>query len=345
MLRLILNIPHLIHAVFRSRSELAIENLALRQQLAVLKAKGSRPRLNLLDRVFWISLRRLWPKWADALIIVKPETVVRWHRAGFKAFWRWKSRRLGRPTTEPEIRELIRRMASENLTWGAPRIHAELQKLGFTVSERTVSRYMPKRPAEPEVIERWKAFLRNHRECIAAMDFFTVPTVTFQVLYVLVFICHARRQILHFNVSAYPGTEWIIQQLREAFPYDTAPRYFIFDRDSKFGKSVVTAMKAMGIKPSRTAFRSPWQNGVVEWWIGSVRRELLNHVVILNEPHLRRLLTSYVTYYHADRTDLGLQKDTPLGRSMTPKPSQKAKLVSLPRVGGLHHRYEWRDAA
>ncbi len=206
MSRLILNIPHLIRAVFRSRAELAIENLALRQQLAVLKARKPRPRLNFMDRVFWISLRCLWPKWADALVIVKPESVVRWHRAGFRAFWRWKSRRLGRPTTEREIRELIRRMASENLTWGAPRIHAELQKLGFSVSERTVSRYMPKRPVEPEVIERWKAFLRNHRACIAAMDFFTVPTVTFQVLYVLIFIRHARRQVLHFNVSAYPGT-------------------------------------------------------------------------------------------------------------------------------------------
>ena len=177
------------------------------------------------------------------------------------------------------------------------------------------------------------------------MDFFTVPTATFQVLYVLIFICHARRRILHFNVSAYPGTEWIIQQLREAFPYDTAPRYLIFDRDDKFSQSVLTAMKAMGIKPSRTAFRSPWQNGVVERWIGSVRRELLNHVVILNEPHQRRLLNDYVTYYHADRTHLGLQKDTPLGRPTMPKPSEDAKLVSLSRVGGLHHRYEWYDAA
>jgi transposase InsO family protein len=231
------------------------------------------------------------------------------------------------------------------LTWGAPRIHAELQKLGYTVSERTVSRYMPKRRAEPEVIERWKVFLRNHRECIAAMDFFTVPTATFRVLYVLIFIHHARRQILHFNVSAYPGTEWIIQQLREAFPYDTAPRYLIFDGDGKFGQSVVTAMKSMGIKPSRTAFRSPWQNGVVERWIGSVRRELLNRVVVLNEPHLRRLLRDYLSYYHVDRTHLGLQKDTPLHRPTIAKPDQNAKLVSLPRLGGLHHRYEWRKAA
>ena len=291
MLRLILNVFHLIRAIFRSRSGLAIENLALRQQLAVLKARGPRPRLTLIDRVFWISLRRLWSKWADALVIVKPETVVRWHRAGFKAFWRWKSGRLGRP-------------------------------------------------AEPEVIERWKVFLRNHREGIAAMDFFTVPTATFQVLYVLIFIRHARRQILHFNVSAHPGTEWIIQQLREAFPYDMAPRYLIFDRDDKFGQLVVTAMKSMGIKPSRTTFRSPWQKVVVERWIGTVRRELLNHVVILNELHLRRLLRDYVSYYHADRTHLGLQKEMSFGErqqegstdSIRGKPAKEGELAPQPNA-------------
>jgi transposase InsO family protein len=345
MLRLIVIVFHAVRALFRSRSELAFENLALRQQVAVLKAKRSRPRLSIMDRAFWVALRRVWPKWTDALIIVEPETVVRWHRAGFKVFWRWKSRRIGRPGTEREIRELIRRIASENSTWGAPRVHAELQKLGFTVSERTVSRYMPKRPTDPNAIERWKVFLRNHRHGIAAMDFFTVPTVTFNVLYILFVIHHARRQILHFNVTAHPASEWVVQQLREAFPYETAPRYLIFDRDGKFGPSVVAAIKTMGIKPSRTAFRSPWQNGVAERWIGSVRREMLNHVVVLNENHLRRLLHDYVTYYRVDRTHLGLRKDSPLSRPLTPKPSQKAKVVSLPRVGGLHHRYKWREVA
>jgi transposase InsO family protein len=204
---------------------------------------------------------------------------------------------------------------------------------------------MPKRPAEPDVIERWKIFLRNHRHGTAAMDFFTVPTVTFNVLYILFVIHHARRQILHFNVTTHPASEWVVQQLREAFPYEAAPRYLIFDRDGKYGPSVVAAIKAMGIKPSRTAFRSPWQNGVAERWIGLVRREMLNQVVVFNERHLRRLLRDYVTYYRVDRTHLGLRKDSPSGRPLTPKPSQKAKVVSLPRIGGLHHRYKWREAA
>ena len=208
-----------------------------------------------------------------------------------------------------------------------------------------MSRYMPKRPTDPNAIERWKVFLRNHRHGIAAMDFFTVPTVTFNVLYILFVIHHARRQLLPFNVTAPPASEWVVQQLREAFPYETAPRYLIFDRDGKFGPSVVAAIKTMGIKPSRTAFRSPWQNGVAERWIGSVRREMLNHVVVLNESHLRRLLHDYVTYSRVDRTHLGLRKDSPLSRPLTPKPSQKAKVVSLPRVGGLHHRYKWREVA
>ena len=334
-----------IRALFRSRTELVIENLALRQQLAVLKAKRPRPHLTGIHRAFWILLRRVWSGWADTLIIVKPDTVVRWHRTGFKAYWRWKSRPVGRPTADREVPDLIRRMARENITWGAPRVHAELLKLGFTVSERTVSRYMPKRPAGPDAIERWKSFLRNHRECIAAMDFFTVPTATFRVLYVLFVIHHARRQVLHFNLTAHPASEWVLQQLREAFPYDTAPRYVIFDRDAKFGRPVIAAMKAMDIQPSQTALRSPWQNGVAERWVGSCRRELLDHVVVLGERHLLRLLRDYVSYYHADRTHLALGKDAPSSRAATPKPSTSAKVVSLPRVGGLHHRYQWREAA
>ncbi len=236
-------------------------------------------------------------------------------------------------------------MARENELWGAPRIHAELLKLGFIVSERTVSRYMPKRLSEPDAIERWKTFLRNHRELIAAMDFFTVPTVTFDVLYVLFVIHHARRLILHFNVTTNPGADWVMQQLREAFPYDTAPRFLIFDRDAKFSRAVVATITAVGTEPSQSAFRSPWQNGVAERWVGSVRRELLEHVVIPNERHLLRLLRDYVSYYHADRTHLGLGKDTPSSRVATPKPCNRTTVGSLPRVGGLHHRYEWRAAA
>ena len=210
-----------VRAACASKSDLMIEVVALRQQVAVLKAKRPRPPLADADRRFWVALRDLWPRWRDALMIVKPETVVGWHRAGFRLFWRWKSRprgRAGRPKTGREIRDLVRRMASENATWGAPRVHGELLKLGFDVAERTVQRYMPRRPASPGSVDRWKAFLRNHADGIAAMDFLTVPTATFRVLYVLVVIHHASRRILHVNVTAHPATLWVVQQLREAFP-------------------------------------------------------------------------------------------------------------------------------
>jgi len=336
-----------LRSLFQDKADLVLENLALRQQVAVLKEKRSRPRLSNAHRLFWIILSRFWSKWATVLEIVKPETVVRWHRAGFRAFWRWKSRQKspGRPPVHSEVRALIRKMAQENPTWGAPRIHGELLMLGFEISERTVSRYMPRRPAPPEVIARWKAFLRNHRDGIAAMDFLTEPTVSFEVLYVFFVIQHGLRAILHFNATAHPTAAWVIQQLRDAFPFDTTPRYLIFDRDSKFAPAVQHVIKSFGIKPVRIAFRSPWQNGVAERWVLSARRELLDHVVVLNERHLRHLLRQYVCYYAEDRTHLTLAKGTPARRSVQPRPTRDAQVVALPRVGGLHHRYEWRLAA
>jgi transposase InsO family protein len=343
MLHILVAVFHGVFALVRTRAAVAIEVVALRQQLAVLKQERPRPRITYADRALWMVLRRLWRGWASSLIIVKPETVVGWHRASFRAFWRWKSRRrAGRPRVDREIRDLIRRMAREN-RWGAPRIHAELKKLGFDVSERTVSRYVPKRPTDPETIRRWKVFLKSHCEVLAAMDFFVVPTATFRVLYVWFVIDHARRRILHLNVTANPSAAWVIQQLREAFPYDTAPRYLIFDRDSTFSAGVKGAIKAMGTKPVLTAYRSPWQNGVAERWVGSARRELLDHVVVLNEQHLLRLLREYVAYHHEDRCHLSLEKDTPDGRAVEPKPSANAKVIALPRVSGLHHRYVWND--
>jgi transposase InsO family protein len=312
-----------------------------------LKQKHPRPKVRAADRLFWVLLRRVWSQWANALIIVKPETVVRWHRQGFRLFWRWKSRTksAGRPRIPKEVRDLIHRMALEN-GWGTPRIHGELLKLGFQVDERTVSRYLPKRPPAPDVLQRWLAFLRNHRDLLAAMDFFTVPSATFQVLYVFFVLHHARRIILRFAVTAEPFADWIIQQLREAFPFDSVPRYVILDRDGKYGQVVPAALRAMGVEPKQTAYRAPWQNPVAERFVGSVRRELLDHVVVLSETHLVRLLTEYILYYyHTDRTHLGLDKDTPAGRPVTPRPSPNARVVALPRVGGLHHRYEWRDAA
>jgi putative transposase len=286
-------------AFFRSRNDLGLELVALRHQLAVLKPKNPRPRLSRWDRLFWLTLRRLWPKWSSVLLIVQPETVVGWHRAGFRWYWRFLSRRgSGRPRIAPEVRQLIRTMAAENPTWGAPRIHGELLKLGFEISESTVSRYLVQVASPRDSGRRWLAFLKNHREAIAAMDFFTVPTATFRVLYCFFVIGHDRRRILHFNVTEHPTSQWIVQQLREAFPEDRAPKYLVLDRDGRFSGEVATMLEYLGSELIRTAYRSPWQNGVAERWVGSCRRELLDHVIVLSESHLRRLVREYTQYYY-----------------------------------------------
>jgi hypothetical protein len=345
MLRLLIRATvWLVRAALRSRDDLVLENLALRQQLAIYKDKRPRPQLTDSARAFWVGLRAAWPGWRNALILVQPDTVVRWHRQGFGWFWRRKcrSRPRGRSPVTPEIRDLTRRMATEN-RWGAPRIHAELLKLGFTVSERTVSRYLPRRPTSPDAVKRWLAFLRNHRDVIAGVDFFTVPTATFRLLYVFFVIHHDRRRILQLAVTDHPYAEWVVQQLREAFPYDSAPRYLILDRDGRYGNVVPDTLRAWGLKPVRISRRSPWQNGVSERWVLTVRRELLDHVVVLSADHLRRLLRSYLAYYHEDRCHLSLGKDSPNRREVTPRPSPAATVIALPRVGGLHHRYEWSE--
>jgi transposase InsO family protein len=228
-------------------------------------------------------------------------------------------------------------MVAENPSWGAPRIHGELFLLGFDVSERTISRWMRKAPRNPEPAKRWLTFLRNHREAITAMDFFTVPTLTFSALPCLFIISHDRRRILHFNVTRHPTSEWIVQQLREAFPYQPGPRFLIFDRDAKYGLEVPAAVRSMKIRVVRTSFESPWQNGVAERWVGSCRRDLLDHVIAVNERHLKRLLTDYVNYYHEDRTHLGLNKGTPNARVPA---VARGRVIGKPRLGGLHHRYD-----
>ncbi|HUD54619.1 MAG TPA: integrase core domain-containing protein [Terracidiphilus sp.] len=238
-----------------------------------------------------------------------------------------------------ELRELIFRMVTENSTWGAPRIHGELKMLGFDISERTVLRWMRKAPRNLEPARRWAAFLINHREAIAAMDFFTVPTLTFGVFYCYFVIAHDRRRILLCNVTKHPTSEWVIQQLREAFPYDSAPGYLIFDRGSYFNEEVISTMASFDIKPKRTSFRSPWQNGVAERWVGSCRRDLLDHVIVVNELHLKRLMIEYLRYYHDDRTHLALAKGTPECRDAEKNPIAGRTVISFPRLGGLHHRY------
>jgi putative transposase len=328
---------------FRSRRDLLLENIALRQQLAVLRTRHPQPRFAASDRLFWLTLRRFWSGWKRVLVLVQPETVVRWHRAGFKLYWTWLSRhrtRTGRSCVSRELRELIFRMVAENPTWGAPRIHGELKMLGFDISERTVLRWMRKAPRNPQPAKRWMTFLSNHREAIAAMDFFTVPTLTFGVLYCFFIIAHDRRRILHCNVTRHPTSAWVIQQLREAFPYDSAPGYLIFDRGSSFNAEMIDAVKSFGIQPKRTSFRSPWQNGVAERWVGNCRRNLLDHVIVLNERHLKRLMNEYIRYYHEDRTHLGLDKQTPASREAAEDTKISTKVVCMPRLGGLHHRYD-----
>jgi putative transposase len=311
-----------LRVFFRSRSDTALEVLALRQQLAVLKRQRPRPTLNSLDRFFWTTLRQYWSRWTDVLVLVKPDTVVGWHRVGFRLYWRWRCRaRGGRPKVAEEIRVLIRRLAQENHGWGAPKIHGELLKLGFVVAERTVARYLRRIRRRGDPAKGWLTFLQNHREVIAAFDFFTVPTVTFQLLYCFFVIEHGRRRILHFNVTRHPTAEWVVQQLREAFPEAGPYRYAIFDRDSTFNREVVTFLTATGLKPKRTSAQAPWQNGIAERWVGSCRREILDHVIAANETHLRRLIHDYVNYHHEDRIHDSLSKDTPTRRSVEPKPS------------------------
>jgi putative transposase len=325
--------------LFRERRSLLLENLVLRQQLVALKRRHPRPSLGPFDKLFWVIARRVWSAWKQSLIIVTPETVVRWHRGGFRLYWRLISkvrRPVGRRQTSKQVQELIFRMVVENPTWGAPRIHGELRMLGFELSERTASRWMKRAPRDPDRAKRWLTFLRNHREAIAAMDFFTVPTIAFSALHCFFVISHDRRRILHVNVTKHPTSAWIIQQLREAFPLEASHKYLIFDRDQKFGFEVIAAVKATRIIPKRTSFRSPWQNGIAERWVESCRRDLLDHIIALNERHLKRLLSDYIRYHHEDRTHLGLEKGTPAGRIRS---VASGRVHSQERLGGLHHRY------
>jgi len=322
-----------------------MENLALRQQVEVLQRGRAKPRLRCRDRFFWVLLSKVWPVWRSSCLIVSPATVVGWHRAGFRAYWRWRSRkRGGRPSTRADIVAAIRRLAGENPCWGAPRIHGELRMLGFRVSQATVSRFLPKRPSPEARRQSWKAFLHNHRDHIAGMDFFTVPTAVFRQIYGLVILHHGRRRVAHMNVTAHPTAAWVTQQLREAFPEDAAPKYLVFDRDSIFG-ATKGSIRRLGIEPKVTGFRCPWQNGATERFIGTLRRELLDHVIVRDEAHLSRLLREFLAYYHEDRTHLGLAKETPAHRPRDAEATRLSVLRSEPRLGGLHHRYRWQRSA
>ena len=326
---------------FRSRLALQAEILALRHQLNVLQRSAhARRALRSSDRILWAWLLQLWPDWRSALLIVKPETVIRWHRRGFRLYWRWKSRHPGRPDTGREIRELIRKMCISNPTWGAPRVHGELLKLGLDVSQSTVSKYMV-RPRKPPS-QTWRTFLENHVKQLVSVDFFVVPTVSFRILYVFLVLAHDRRRVLHFNVTEHPTTEWTATQIVQAFPWDTAPRYLLRDRDGIYGDAFRLQVAGMQIAEVLAAPRSPWQSPYVERLIGSIRRECLDHIVVINESSLRGTLKSFFEYYHGSRTHLALAKDAP-----EPRPIQLpdiGRVVEVPKVGGLHHRYERRAA-
>jgi transposase InsO family protein len=326
---------HVLVSPLKTQARLEAETLVLRHQLNVLRRQvPSKPRLTVADRLIFVWLYRLFPRTLNAITIFQPETVIRWHRMGFRLYRRWKSRsRGGRPKIPGEIRRLIREMSLANPLWGAPRIHGELLKLGVEIAQSTVAKYMAKSGRGRS--QTWKTFLRNHAPDIAAMDLFVVPTIGFRLLYGIVIMRLDRRRLVWTNVTMNPTAEWIARQITEAFPWDQAPRYLLRDRDRSYGSIVRRRLNAMGIRDHPTAPRSPWQNGHVERLIGSIRRECLDHIVVMGEASLRRTLKAYARYYNEVRTHRSLHKDAPQTR-----PVQFIGLIlSRPVLGGLHHQY------
>ncbi|MBI9060207.1 MAG: transposase [Labilibaculum sp.] len=289
------------------------------------------------DRVFFGIAKGLINNWKDNLVIVKPETVFKWHRQGFKLL-RKSKRSSGRERISFETKKLIIQLAEENKSWGIPRIHGEILKLGFNISQSTVFRYLQNlRRNKPS--QNWITFLRNHSNEIISMDFFTVPTINFKLLHVLVMIENHRRRIIHFNVTEHPTSIWSVQQMRNALYNENSYKYVIRDRDCKFGKYFGEKINDVGIKEIVTAYRSPWQNGYVERVIGTIRRECLDHFIVFNETHLREILKEYFYYYNKFRTHLGLDKDTPENRPIEPY----GEIANIPVLNGLHNIY-FREA-
>src|SRR3981189_2202384 len=335
MIALICFVLAVLAAPFKSNIRLEAENSAPRHQLVVLRRKlKGRARLTSNDRRFFVQLYRWFPSILPAVMIIRPETLVRWHRAGFRRYWRWKSRRRGgRPPMEAELRALIRQMSTENLLWGAPRIHGELLKLGFELAQSSVAKYMVKHRGPPS--QGWRTFLRNHAPDIAAMDLFVVPTIGFRMLYGFVIVRLDRRDLVWINVTTHPAAEWVARQITEAFPWDMAPRYMIRDRDRIYGIVVTRRLRAMGIRDKPIAPASPWQNGFAERLIGSIRRECLDHIIVLDEEHLRRILKNYADHYNGVRTHRSLNKDAPVSRQV----QRSGVINSRAILGGLHRQY------
>ena len=309
----------------------------------VYQRNAKKLKLHNHDRAVWVLLSKFLKNWKDVLVIVKPKTVIKWHRKGFKLFWRWKSRneRIGRKGIDPYIIKQIKEMSKENPLGGAPRIHGELLKIGIEVSESTVQRYMVKHKKPPS--QTWRTFLENHVKDLISVDFMFVPTITFKLLYVFIILSHGRRKIIHFNVTDSPTASWTGQQIVEAFPFDSAPKYMIRDRDGIYGSEFRRKVNALNINEVLIAPRSPWQNPYVERVIGTIRRDCLDHFIVLNERHLKRILDEYIDkYYHPYRTHLSLGKDCPECREV--ELPELGEIKSEPILGGLHHRY-YRKAA
>ena len=324
--------------LFRSHLALRLEIVALRHQLAIYQRTGKRPRIRPPDRVFWSWLSRRWARWREALVFVQPATVIAWQRKRFRDHWTRMSRsgKPGRPPISKEIRELIRKISGANPLWGTPRIIGELGKLGITVAKSTVDKYRvrPSKPSSPT----WKTFLTNHVTDLVSMDFFIVPTIQFRLLFVLVVLAHARRQVVHFNVTENPSAQWTGQQIVEAFPWDSAPTYLLRDRDAVYGSAFELRVQSMGIEQVVSAPRSPWQNPFVERLIGTLRRDCLNHIIVVNERHLRRIVARYLDYYHDWRTHLSLSMDAP--NLLPVHAPDRGRVVEVAELGGLHHHYE-----
>jgi putative transposase len=331
----------LIGRTLRSRNDLLMENLVLRQQLAVYARRQTKPQLHNEDRVFWSVVTRGWRPWRVHLQLVRPETVIRWHRTAWRRYWTWKSRRPpGRPRIDPELRDLIRRFARENPRWGAVRIVGELRALGFTVSARTVHRYRREVLRRPPS-QSWRTFLQNHAKDIWAVDLFTVQTLTLRTLYAIVFIGHDRRRIVHVNVTRHPTAQWVWRQRLEATPWGNQPRHLIRDRDRCYGSDFIARASRIGIHTILTPVHAPNANAVAERVIGTLRRECLDHMIVLNERHLSRVRGKYVEHYNATRPHRTLELDSPRGRPPQPKPGRSAEVVRHQVLGGLHSEYEW----
>jgi putative transposase len=325
-------------ALFRSQLSLRVENVALRHQLAIYQRTVKRPSIRPEDRILWSWLSCRWARWREVLVFVQPETVIAWQRKRFRDHWARMSRagKPGRPLISEEIRELIRKVSGANPLWGTPRIVGELGKLGINVAKSTVDKYRvrSRKPPSPT----WKAFLKNHVNDLVSIDFFIVPTIRFKLLFVLIVLAHARRKVFHFNVTENPTAQCTAQQIVEAFPWESAPKYLLRDRDAIYGGAFQKRIRAMGIEQVLSAPRSPWQNPFVERLIGTLRRDCLDHVIILNDRHLRHIVGRYLDYYHKWRTHLSLAMDAPNPRTV--HPPDRGRVAAFPELGGLHNHYE-----